>query len=101
MNAFNDIPLRSAIPLNDKVAGSQYLNNLSSLSVGAGVSGMRVVNGKGMWLGAKEFANAPFSVALNGTIRVTNGAGTVEITSEAFIFYNNGIPEIVIGDPPA
>lgn len=52
---------------NVMVNGSQILNNLSKLSTGNGNKVFRM-DQRGIWLGASDFADAPFSVDMLGNI---------------------------------
>lgn len=76
----------------------------------------------GIWLGAAEFSNAPFSVDMDGNLIATSATfnqyltkvgtsqsltGDIEVGSsnividganQRIIFYNSGVPELFIGE---
>ena len=53
----------------------------------------------GIWLGAADFENAPFRVNMEGNMTISGENGASYLSPKVLIFYNNGVPEIVIGDP--
>lgn len=69
INAFNDIPDR---PLQDSnnLHGQDYLDNISALQVGIGSRSFKS-DESGIWLGAHKWADAPFSVDMNGNLIAT------------------------------
>lgn len=71
MNPFLDLLDVPVTPAQGKVGGSAYFDNARSMQIGAGNTGYRVMAGKGIWLGAKAFEDAPFSVDMNGNIVAT------------------------------
>lgn len=58
-----------ADPLGTK--GSDFLNSVKSLQVGFGSQVLRI-DRQGMWLGAADFASAPFSVDMAGNMIATS-----------------------------
>lgn len=98
-DAFNDIePLIQ--PLKEGVAaGSEYLQNVSSLKAGSGNQVFRFDANSGMWLGGKTFAEAPFSVDMEGNMFGSSvdlsGSGYTKLS----IFKQASIPtSLSIGD---
>jgi hypothetical protein len=53
----------------------------------------------GIWLGAADFADAPFSVDMLGNMTLRNSDQSSYFNANVIIFYNDDVPEIVIGDP--
>lgn len=70
IQAFNDIK-RSSLPKKEGVAGQPYLDNLLALQVGHGNTSMKS-NRYGLWLGAKNYNDAPFYVDMNGNAVATS-----------------------------
>lgn len=83
-NYFNDVPNLGDTGLTGKIGGSPYLDNLISMQVGAGTKLMRV-DQSGLWLGAQKFADAPFSVDMNGNLISTSAtiSGNISALSGA------------------
>ena len=96
VNAFNDIPDN---PLQDpsNLHGQEYLDNISAMQVGFGARSFKA-DESGIWLGAQKFADAPFSVDMQGNAiasSITLGSGYSKIN----IFRQDGIPtSISVGD---
>src|SRR3990172_9085317 len=70
INAFQDVT-RKPLPVKEGVAGSPYLDNLLALQIGHGDTTMKG-NRNGLWLGAKNYADAPFYVDMNGNVVATS-----------------------------
>lgn len=97
IQAFNDIEKRD-LPVKEGIAGSDVLDNILSMQVGNGSQVFRS-DQSGIWLGASKFADAPFSVDMEGNLVATSadfsGSGYTKIN----IFKQDGIPtSISIGD---
>ena len=71
INAFKDIPTRP-IESPDNLHGLDFLDRLAGFSVGQGSKVMRA-DQSGIWLGASKFADAPFSVDMEGNLIATSG----------------------------
>jgi len=95
--AFKSIK-RKALPNQQGVSGLPYLDNVSAMQVGYGSEGFRV-DKSGLWLGANRFADAPFKVAMDGSLEITGPSNSTLLTDQVLVFYNSGVPVIVIGDP--
>jgi hypothetical protein len=70
MNPFNDIkPVKHKTP--DQYYGRDILSNVSSLKMGTGAKAFKG-DESGIWLGANKFADAPFSVDIDGNVVATS-----------------------------
>lgn len=82
---------------NGKIAGAPYMDGADSITIGAGNTGFRAVKGKGIWLGAKAFEDAPFSVDMYGNIFASSATFPSLVTIQ--IFRQSSIPVAgAIGD---
>ena len=121
INPFYDIDELKQRVDNQQMA-IDSLRNLKEMSVGEGSKVMRL-DSSGIWLGAEKFADAPFSVdmegnviastlslsqylsktdtsqTLTGSINVGDSTIVVDGVNGRQLFYNGGIPSIVIGNP--
>jgi len=70
-NPYDDIAVAVLNEESDTRYGSQYLTDVRSLQVGYGSKVLRV-DDQGIWLGAEDFASAPFSVDMDGNIVATS-----------------------------
>lgn len=68
-NFFNDIP-DQPIGETGNINGLDYLDNVSAIRIGAGTKSFKA-DESGIWLGAKKFVDAPFSVDMDGNIIAT------------------------------
>lgn len=67
IEAFDDVE-RKPLSIDDgTVGGRDYLNDVGAMQVGFGSKVLRV-DESGIWLGAKKFADAPFSVNMLGDV---------------------------------
>lgn len=66
-DAFNDID-RQPLPVKEGIGGLDYLNNVMALQIGQGSKVLRS-DESGLWLGGSRFADAPFSVDMEGNMR--------------------------------
>lgn len=73
-DAFNDVDEQS-LPVKEGVAGASNLTDILSMQVGVGDEVFRS-DESGIWLGASKFADAPFSVDMDGTLKATSGSIT-------------------------
>ncbi len=69
LNPFTDIPDKGIE--TSSFWGSQVIDNAKSLEIGAGATAFKV-DSSGLWLGADQFANAPFRVDMTGHVWATN-----------------------------
>lgn len=69
---------------DDKIAGAPYMDNADSINVGAGNTGLRMKKGKGLWIGAKAFEDAPFSVDMLGNIFASSATFPSLVTIQIF-----------------
>jgi len=65
MSAFDDIPRKSLPQQTGKIAGSDYFDRVAAFQIGEGSKVLRA-DQSGLWLGASTFADAPFSVDMEG-----------------------------------
>ena len=70
INPFNDIPDREIQSTTD-FYGQDLLDNVGSIKIGAGSKAFKA-DESGIWLGANKFADAPFSVDLDGNVIATS-----------------------------
>lgn len=63
----NDIPFADFLVENGSRFGSDIIIGLKELQAGSGDTSFNV-NESGIWLGAKKFVDAPFSVDMNGQV---------------------------------
>jgi len=66
INAFKDVT-RSQLPEKEGMSGQSYLDNILALQVGHGSTTMKS-NKYGLWMGSKNFQNAPFYVDMSGNV---------------------------------
>lgn len=71
INPFNNVKNRSIFDTTGKLSGVSYLDNLKKMSVGSGSQVFRA-DQSGHWAGASKFANAPFSVDMQGNVVATS-----------------------------
>jgi len=69
-DAFNDVTVVPP-PVKEGVAGQEYLVGLLGMQIGSGTSVMSA-DQDGIWLGAKRFVDAPFSVDMQGNVTATS-----------------------------
>lgn len=108
-NAFNDVT-RSSTPRKEGVGGLDYLDKVAALQIGSGSKVLRA-DQTGIWLGAETFADAPFSVDMQGNLVATSGvfgdvltksdtdqalSGSI-IVSGYIMVKVSGTPTVVIG----
>lgn len=65
-DAFNDVD-RQPLPIKEGIGGLDYLNNVMALQIGQGSKVLRS-DESGLWLGGSRFADAPFSVDMEGNL---------------------------------
>ena len=61
-----EIPIKS-LPQTEGIGGLDDLRRVAAFQVGAGNRTVKM-DGSGLWLGANKFADAPFSVNLDGDV---------------------------------
>lgn len=71
IDAFKDVTPPQDISSDGKINGLDYLDRVAGMQVGQGTRVMRV-DESGIWLGAKTFALAPFSVDMDGNLIATS-----------------------------
>lgn len=80
LKSFRDTKEASPLPLpKGKIAGDPVVFQFKSIKIGAGAT-VFVGDISGIWLGARTFATAPFSVDMAGNVRaasVTITGGTI------------------------
>ena len=72
-NAFKDIS-RKSLPQSEGLNGLDYLDRVAAMQVGHGSKVLRV-DSSGIWLGAERFADANFSVDMQGRMVFTSEDG--------------------------
>ena len=83
IEAFNYIDDKPIEPLTGKVAGLDQLNSVKTLQIGTGAQAWHA-DQQGQWMGAEEFADAPFSVDMDGNLiasSATIGGGSQNFVS--------------------
>lgn len=86
--AFNDVATKALPQVPEGIGGTQYLDNIGTMQVGYGTKVLRV-DKSGIWLGAERFADAPFSVDMEGNVVAStlnlsdylSKAGTAQVLS--------------------
>lgn len=79
INPFKEQDIEFAeLPSEDTRYGSEVLKNLKEMQVGSGKYAF-YSNESGIWLGAKKFASAPFSVDMLGRLKATVGTFSGDI----------------------
>jgi len=68
---FTDIPYQSLEEKSNTRYGSEFFRDVNELQVGIGAEVFRV-DRQGIWLGAERFADAPFSVDMEGNVIANN-----------------------------
>lgn len=97
MGVFLDVAHKGVSSPTGKLAGAPVLGNTDSLQMGAGNTGIRMAKGKGIWLGAKAFEDAPFSVDMLGNLFASSAEFPSLVTIS--IFKQTSIPTSnAIGD---
>ena len=81
MNIFNDVPDKS-VEQSSQQYGQSLLPNVNSIQIGAGTKAFKG-DSSGIWLGANKFADAPFSVDLDGNV-IANTLLSKTATGQAF-----------------
>lgn len=71
INPFTDIPNQALEEKSNVRYGSDFFRDVAELQVGMGSTVMRV-DQSGLWLGAERFADAPFSVDMQGNVTATS-----------------------------
>lgn len=67
MSVFNDVKNKSITASSD-VVNTSLLDNITSMKIGTGAQCFKADQYSGIWLGANKFADAPFSVDLDGNV---------------------------------
>lgn len=99
-DAFNDIEDRPITDPTGQIYGLGDLTNTGALAIGAGSKGF-FADSSGIWLGAKKFADAPFSVDMEGNMIASSATFSQYLTkvgtSQAFSgSINVGIGNVLI-----
>lgn len=68
---YENVPIADLSPSEDSRFGSDFFRDVNELQVGMGDTVMRV-DQQGLWLGAERFADAPFSVDMDGNVIASN-----------------------------
>lgn len=71
INPFTDVQNQPLEQESNVRYGSEFFRNVNELQVGMGAEVMRV-DRQGIWLGAERFADAPFSVDMQGNVTATS-----------------------------
>jgi len=83
-------------PMAQNMGGLQMFSNSFKRGHGNAVFG---ADENGIWLGAADYAGAPFRVGLDGTVQINNGDNSSQYDADSLVFYEDGVPVIIIGDP--
>ena len=95
VNAFNDIP-DNPLQDSDSLHGKDYLDNISALQVGFGARSFKS-DESGIWLGANVFADAPFSVDMQGNVIASSATFSSYATTAAALL-KAGTAQPLTGD---
>lgn len=92
---FTDIPRKELEPRKEP----QYLESVRTLQVGFGSKVLRA-DQQGIWLGAEDFASAPFSVDMDGNLVANNVSlsGYIEVGDALSDIGSGNITSTYIGD---
>ncbi|MBM3283177.1 hypothetical protein FJY90_02890 [Candidatus Gottesmanbacteria bacterium] len=92
INAFNDIEAKPILG-QQGIGGFDDLRRVAILEVGTGSRAIKADPESGLWVGANKWADAPFRVAMDGTVVIGSGYSKISI------FKQDGIPTSTsIGD---
>lgn len=82
-------------PLGESVGGLQMFSDTFKRGYGNNVFGS---DQNGIWLGAADFADAPFKAYMSGDVGITKSDGVYRshISGQGMILYKNDIPQVVI-----
>ena len=98
VNPFNDVADIDPSSGPQNVYGTDLVDNIQAIKIGSGATAFKA-DQSGIWLGANEFADAPFSVSMDGKIitRATDGTGSITINStDKTIIINDGTNDRVL-----
>lgn len=90
-----EMPL-GQMQMGQNLGGLSVFSNTFKRGYGSAVFGS---DENGIWLGAADFIDAPFRVNMQGEMDITDGEDASYFSAKVLIFYNDDVPEIVIGDP--
>lgn len=102
LEVFDDVAY-AELPTSDPNVyhGQQFLNSVDSLQVGGG-KGAKVMraDASGLWLGAETFADAPFSVDMDGNVVATSLSlsslsGTLDDIANGIIYAKTTAAQVV------
>lgn len=99
INPFIDIPVAPLENKSNTRYGSDYFRDINELQVGMGSSVMRV-DQSGLWLGAETFADAPFSVDMQGNVVATSLSlgtlsGTLDDIADGSTYQKTTVTEVL------
>ena len=97
-DAFNFVENKPLSDVTGKVNGLDYLGRVAGMSVGEGSKTMKA-DESGLWLGALRFADARFSVDMDGNLTISSATSGARITISASnknIIVNDGTNDRVI-----
>ena len=78
---------------------TDYIKDLRKLSVGVGSEAVKA-DRSGLWAGGNKFADAPFSIDMQGNMYSRSPSGNMvrdTVNVRDIIYDENGIPVILIG----
>jgi len=73
------------LSLGENVGGLQMFSNAMKRGYGANTFG---VSEEGMWLGAADYADAPFKISMDGTVTITNDVGSITINASRILAHD-------------
>lgn len=79
-NYVKDVPILDSP--SGKIAGLDYLGRVAGMAVGNGDTAMHA-DESGLWLGAERFADARFSVDMNGNLTISSATSGARIIISA------------------
>lgn len=98
INPFNDVEDKS-LPYPDNIAGLDDLRSVAAIEVGAGSRAMKA-DSSGLWMGANQFANAPFKVDMDGNIYIESADGklVIDAVNNRIVIYDaSGVARVLLG----
>lgn len=90
INPFNDIS-RASLPDPTGVAGMDDLRSMAAMEIGVGGRAVKA-DQSGLWLGANKWADAPFRVAMDGSVVATS------ITVSGYISTGGALADVGAGN---
>ncbi len=85
-------------PIGENIGGLAMYGNSFKRGSGNNVFG---ADENGVWLGAADYADAPVKFSYSGNLNIKNGDNSSLFNADVLVFYEAGVPSIIIGEPAA